>query len=92
MVDDTDKFESAPEPAFAQDLRWSRKNTIVFAAGVGALAAGYVFLALARRDISALAGRLSPFLIMVGYLIVIGSVLIDDKRGDQKEDKITSDE
>jgi len=62
------------------DLEWSGKNTLVLFTGLLFLAAGFIFLALAKRDISSLFGVLSPFLIIIGYVVVILSVLISSKK------------
>jgi hypothetical protein len=82
------KSKSQPEDVstFPRDLDWSRKNSIILAIGVFLLAIGYIILAMVNREGSNVAGRISPFLIFFGYIVIIGSVLAGGKTKDRPEE------
>jgi hypothetical protein len=75
MAEIEEKNSSDTHKDLPQDLDWSQKNTIILVAGILLLAIGYVMLAFVDREASNIAGRISPILILSGYVVVISSVL-----------------
>jgi len=67
----TDRAESTPSPAaetVAEEC-FSRRAWIFFTIGMVLLVLGHVCLAMAGRVATDSAGRLAPFLIVLGYAV-----------------------